>query len=123
MTFLTFIKDNFTGVDGKSSAKMWSAFWFVILITVIIVNVVIFVWYALTRSIIISDNELKAAAFFLDILLYLLGTVLLIYGVITVQNIVALKSGLPSINSSSIVKTVEQTESHTTSAVPDDTKK
>jgi len=105
--FLAWFRPSLEGSDGKASGRMLTGFHLVCLITIVVFAIIAFVWCVLFKAIAVTDGILKAAEFLITVLELLLGSVLLIYGVVTMGNIMALKAsrGLPDVTSVTNIQT------------------
>lgn len=79
------------GNDGKISSRKTTAFWFVILATADVVCVLVMIWLALFRQVPLTEYTIKLLGISVDMLMVICAMILLLFGIVTIQQIQNLK--------------------------------
>lgn len=87
--FLTTIR----GADGKLSARRITAFWFVVLATMIVTCELAIIWLAVFKQITLTSYTIELLGVGVDILWVVCGMILMLFGVVTWDKIQHLKAG------------------------------
>ncbi len=95
MNFIKWLKASMEGNDGLASGKAITAFIFVILICIITFYCIWFAIYSLMRQSLISENELSAAHYPIEVMIILASSVLGLWGVGALNNVFTTKFTQP----------------------------
>lgn len=80
MIFIEALKESILGQDGKAQGKAISAYVVLLLIILIVFSTIVFIIYALVRNSLISENELAASHYLIEILIVLCSLKLALWG-------------------------------------------
>jgi len=91
-SIIRFIGGSFLGTDGKPSSKKLTAAWFSVLVTIVVLTLLVIAYLATFRRVELKDNTLRLLDMAINpVLLYLIGAILLLFGVQGWQQISSLK--------------------------------